>query len=243
MPVLRIPRHACSPRDLARAGDLWRLVQEAAVDESSARGWPPSRYRACGTAFVVRELLGVHLAPAHYGDDLPTRTWVADARRDVIMRRETTLGSVLRTTVEWVHVKEDGGPSRAPRELMDAFPVELSPAPSLPAFTPSEPQRLPVFGLTPWYTEMDPLGHTNHPRYLDWVDEALSRWLAGQGVDPVALRPVAERLRFRGSATAGQSVEVHLQAHGHHDDATVFDVRILAEGEPVVTGVVHRAWS
>ena len=68
MHSLRVPRHACSPRDVARAGELWRLVQEVAILDATEAGWPPSRFREVGTGFVVRSLVGVHRREARYGD-------------------------------------------------------------------------------------------------------------------------------------------------------------------------------
>lgn len=207
--TLRTPRHACTPRDTARAGDLWRLVQDAAVQDAADRGWPPERFRAEGNGFVVRELRGVHLREAAYGEALTVRTHVADHRRDVLMRRETRIDGVLDATAEWVHIGPDGGPLRASPALIGAFPPDpdapaLSPFPELAG--PGTP--LPEFTFAPWWTEMDPLGHTNHPRYVDWADEALSRALHAAGVDPVGLVPIAERVRFRLGARADDTVTV-----------------------------------
>lgn len=237
---LRIPRHACSPRDSARAGDLWRLVQEAAVLDSSRRGWPPARYRELGTAFVVRQLWGLHHREAVYGEDLPTRTWVAETRRALMMRRETRLGPVLSTSVEWVHVGPSGAPLRCPPELDAAFPVEPAPPPELPELAETEDEALPVFTLEPWWTEMDPLAHTNHPRYVDWVDEALSRWLRHTGRDPLAVVPVADHFRFRTAASAGQRVEVALRRRGGGAIGDRYDFEIRADGELSCNGMVIR---
>jgi acyl-CoA thioesterase FadM len=55
---------------------------------------------------------------------------------------------------------------------------------------------------------MDPLGHTNHPRYVDWADEALSRSLFAAGIDPTGLVPIAERVRFRAGARAIDTITV-----------------------------------
>lgn len=240
---LSIPRHACTPRDTARAGDLWRLVQEAAVLHSSACGWPPERYRQAGTGFVVREMLGLHVREAIYGENLRTRTWVAESRRELIMRRETALGEVLRTSAQWVHIGDQGAPKRAPPELANAFPVELTPDLHLPEFVHTATEELPTFLLSPWWTEMDPLGHTNHPRYVDWVDEALSRWLSVTGRDPVLLRPVAEQLRFRTSASAGQQVHVRIQQIGVIPGGGAFRFQIDADGVLAVNGTVLRAFA
>ena len=222
----RIPRHACSPRDTARAGDLWRLVQEVAVHDSESCGWPPSRYRTLGTGFVVREMVGIHHREARYGEALPAETWIAETRREMLMRRETRISDVLSCSVEWVHIGREGGPERAPAELANAFPIRPSASTTLPPFTSIAPVELPSFELTPWWTEMDPMGHTNHPRYVDWADEAISRWLVAEGRDALALVPVAERVRFRGSALAGEAIVVATRRVGEMGEAAVFEMRM-----------------
>ena len=63
-----MPRHAFSTRDRARAGHVWRVFQELAVQGSAACGWPPHRYRAAGSAFVVRRMTVVHHREVLYGE-------------------------------------------------------------------------------------------------------------------------------------------------------------------------------
>ncbi|MFZ5477657.1 MAG: thioesterase family protein [Myxococcota bacterium] len=232
---LRIPRHACSPRDHARAGDLWRLVQEVAVIHSTECGWPPERYRELGTGFVVREITGVHLREARYGEQFEATTWVGETRREMLMRRETRLAGVLRATAEWVHVGSSGGPARAPKELASAFPVvsDDGPGARLPEFDPVEEIALPELRVVPWWTEMDPMGHVNHPRYVDWAEEWVSAWLGGRGVDPVGLVAVAEKVRYRSAAVAGDDVRVRGALVGFVGDAAVFRAR-ASRGEDTV---------
>lgn len=221
--TLRTPRHACTPRDTARAGDLWRLVQDAAVQDASDKGWPPERFRAAGTGFVVREMRAIHHREASYGEALTLRTQVADHRRDVMMRRETQVDGVMDATADWVHIGREGSPQRATPELIAAFPASaeapvLPPLPEPPAgLAAGGPTPLPAFVFSPWWTEMDPLGHTNHPRYVDWADEALSRALHAAGIDPTGLVPIAERVRFRAGARAVDTITVS----GHRLGAVV----------------------
>ena len=227
--TLRTPRHACTPRDTARAGDLWRLVQDAAVQDASDKGWPPERFRAAGTGFVVREMRAIHNREASYGEALTLRTQVADHRRDVMMRRETQVDGVMDATADWVHIGREGSPQRATPELIAAFPASaeapvLPPLPEPPAGAAAgsaagtgSGTALPAFVFSPWWTEMDPLGHTNHPRYVDWADEALSRALHATGIDPTGLVPIAERVRFRAGARAVDTITVS----GHRLGAVV----------------------
>lgn len=225
MVTLRVPRHACSPRGVARAGDTWRLVQEAAVIDSEARGWPPDRFKALGTGFVVREMVALHHREPRYSEALPTKTWIAESRRGILMRRETRVADVASCSAEWVHVGPGGTVARASPELEGAFPVSPSPATEFPVFAHEEAQPGPDLQLVPWWTEMDPMGHVNHPRYVDWADEWLARWVAASGLDPSQVVPCADRAKFRAGAGAGDPMVIAGARVGALGDASVFDVR------------------
>src|SRR5688500_9449821 len=88
-----LPRSAFSPREAARAGDVWRLFQDVAVAGSIAGGWPPERYRAERTSFVVRSMIVVHHREAIYGEALVGRTWPSRFRRGLFFRRECRVAS------------------------------------------------------------------------------------------------------------------------------------------------------
>src|SRR6476661_6115958 len=85
---LHLQRNAFGPRDTARAGDLWRLCQDAAVLGSSRRGWPPERYRTESCAFVVRSMVLVHHRETAFGDALVARTWVSSFKRGTMSDRQ-----------------------------------------------------------------------------------------------------------------------------------------------------------
>lgn len=215
---LRLPRHAFSPRDAARAGDVWRCFQEAAVEASTRAGWPPMRYREAGTAFVVRAMTVVHHREATYGENTFARTWVWRFRRDTISTREVRLigddGPVASATQEWVHVNADLKPVRAGAELTSCFPNhDGDPSPRLPEWEelPGATHQLRV---PCWYTWMDPLDHVNHPAYVDWCDEAISRVMVEAGLSPSALQPVAEKLTFRAGLRAPEEATVESRRVG-----------------------------
>lgn len=242
-----LPRHAFSVRDRARAGHVWRAFQELAVRGSTACGWPPSRFRAEGAAFVVRRMTVVHHREAIYGEPLSGRTWVADFRRGILTRREIRLldaegATVASTSQQWVHVSADLRAVRASPELLEAFPpVDAEPAAALPDWQRlDEPGPPHVFEFEPWHIDMDPLGHANHPAYVDWCDEALSRVLAARGVDPVLLQPVAEEVSWKLSVEAGQQVRVESRIVGECRDALVFEHRILRADAVAATAVLIR---
>ncbi len=243
---LRLPRHAFSPRDAARAGDVWRCFQEAAVEASARAGWPPMRYRETGTAFVVRQMTVVHHREATYGEDTRARTWVGRFRRDTISTREVRLlgddGVVAAATQEWVHVNAQLKPTRAGPELVSCFPsYDGDPSPELPEYE-DLPGATHTFRLGCWYTWMDPLGHVNHPVYVDWCDECISRAMVQAGLDPIALQPVAERLTFRAGIRAPEEAVVEARRVGRTAAGDlVLAHRVLdAGGTPCADGTTVR---
>ncbi len=211
---LALGRHAFSPRDAARAGDLWRAFQDAALLGSSRRGWDPPRYRREGYAFVVRAMTVVHHAEVPSGPPLHARTWVSSFQRGMFTNRQIRLtvhGRPLASaTQRWVFVAmPDLRPARAPEELVAAFELhELEPDVALPEVAEPREGSSHRFGFDVWHTWMDPLDHANHPAYVDWIDEALSRRLVAAGVPAEQLRAVGESVTYRAGVPAGARVEV-----------------------------------
>ena len=240
---VHLPRHAFSARDAARAGDVWRAFQEIAVEASTAAGWPPSRYRDEGVAFIVRSMSVVHAREALYGERLSGRTWVSRMRREMFSTREVRItserGPLAAARQEWVHVAAVDNvlePARGSRALLDAFAPETAPegddSPALAAIvTPIAAHAPHVLELDAFYTAMDPLDHANHPAYVDWSDEALSRALAAAGLAPIALAPVAEEATFKSGVTGGERARVETSARGlTAGNHLVCDHRIVAGG-------------
>ncbi len=218
---LTLSRHAFSPRDAARAGDIWRACQDAAVFGSSHQGWPPSRFREEAVAFVVRAMTTVHHREARFGEGVHARTWISAFRRGLLVDRQIRLtgddGPLAATTQEWAHVRIEGGrmrPCRAAPGLRDAFPVEGGEDICLPPYEEAPPGPVHRFTFSCWWTWMDPLDHANHPAYVDWCDEGISRVLAGAGLDPVDLVPVAEWVKWRAGVEAPAEVVVETRRIG-----------------------------
>ncbi len=239
-----LPRHAFSPREQARAADLWRVLQDVAVEASSMVGWPPARYRAAGTAFVVRAATVVHHREAHYGESVEARTWVWRFVRGTLCTREIRLSvdgePLLSASQQWAHVAYDGHrmrPEPAPEALRKAFEdTPLEPSVELPAIEGPASEQVHRFELRVWETWMDPLAHVNHPTYLGWAEEALARRLSEAGIDPARVVSVAERAIFHRGVVAGERVTVTTRRLGRvGGDAVAFEHRVLgADGQPAV---------
>lgn len=220
VPVV-LPREAFSPRDAARAGDLWRLCQEVAIQGSRRVGWPPERYWQIGSAFIVRQMTMVHHREPAYGEPVTGQTWISQFRRGLLIHRQIEItgehGPVCSVTQEWAHVSVVDGvmkPRRAPAELVEAFvPASGRDDVDVPEVIEA-PGPEHGFRFRCWHTWMDPLGHANHPVYVDWCDEALSVAMAELGLDPLGLSPVAERVRWRRGVQAGDEVVITTRRAG-----------------------------
>ena len=128
---IRLPRHCVSPRQVARAGDIWRLCQEAAVRASADAGWSGARFIEERVGFIVSRMTVTHDRELVYGPPIEAETWIRDWRRGTLSRREVRLfsddGSIARATQQWVHVALEGNgmtPVRAAPNLLESFPEQ-----------------------------------------------------------------------------------------------------------------------
>lgn len=247
------PRHAFGPTDRARAGHVWRAFQETAVRASTHAGYSPERYREEGIAFVVRTMSVLHHEPIRYGPVHTVATWVRRMRRRMLCTRELRMFQdgklAVSATQEWVHVSESGGvikPMRGSDELCSSFEaidegvsVELTTNNTTPALRTLEP--MPV---VPWHSWMDPLGHVNHPTYLDFIDEALFREAKTAGRPPHTLLPLCEKLTYFSGLSAGDKalVTTEVLAGNFAIDASELNTRheITRGDERCVTAHVTR---
>jgi len=208
------------------------------VQASARAGWPPERFNAIGSGFFVSEMTVEHFRELSYGERTVARTWMRDFRRNMLASREVRLsgdqGPLARITQRWVHVQlgQDGTirMGRAPQQLVSAFatcapevPVATVPTPVLT----TEMGRSDSFEIDVWLTWMDNYGHVNHPMYVDFADEALARTALEMGIDPQGIVPVAERVRFRQAAVAGDRIAVETSAVGALDSGAVVFEQIV----------------
>ncbi|MCA2977522.1 MAG: hypothetical protein INH41_24855 [Myxococcaceae bacterium] len=233
-----LQRNAFSPRLSARAGDVWRAMQDVVVDQSADVGWTPARYEATRTLFVVRSMTVEHGRELRVDDRLVGRTWPVRARRDTLFTREVRLFSsdelVAAASQEWAYLSRDLQPIRAGQDVYDAFRREEGfPSVELPPVTPRPGGHVHRFTFRTWHLWMDPFGHVNHPAYVDFCDEATSRALAAAGLPPLALSPIAEAVHFRAAIGSDEDVTVEVQRLGAvGDDAVLLGHRVL-RGERV----------
>lgn len=252
-----IPRRAVDPRGMVRAAEVWRMAQEAAVQAMVELGWSPELLRDAQVAFVVSDMTVVHHRQAAYGERIRARTWVRDVRRATLVGRAIRLwsseGPISTITQRWAHVSWTGPDAlqvcAASAEILAAMPPAVGAKAFGPAALPAvvQPVAGPQFGFRfeVWHTWMDPIGHVNHPSYLDFLDEALCRQVAKHGGDPQQIDAVAERLRFRQAATAGQCLAAELRCVGLTDAGdAVLEGRVVRvdDGAELIRATLVRSF-
>lgn len=101
----------------------------AAVNHSSAQGWPPERYIKDRIGWTVRSHTIRYFQPAFEGDEVAIETWVTgfqktrSVRKYRISRRSDDVTLAIAET-HWALVNLDSRtPTRVPLELSEAFPI------------------------------------------------------------------------------------------------------------------------
>ena len=132
MPAIYEHRHLVLASEIDDQGHVNNLeylkwMLRAAVDHSSAQGWPPERYRETGAGWVVRTHIIEYLQPAFAGEEIVVRTWVADFQKITSVRKYHIVrphDNILLASAEtnWVFIGlEHRVPRRIPAELAGAF--------------------------------------------------------------------------------------------------------------------------
>lgn len=230
-----VPRYAFSSRDTARAQAIWRVGQEAAVLGALSVGWPIQRFRKIGSFFVVHTATVVHHRELRIGEPVRLRTWISSFQRGVMTTREVRLDTagvpVASISQRWVHVSREKQAVRAPAALIEDFapaPDPDDPSVQFPAFEVERSDVVHELEFECWHTRMDPIGHANHPAYVQWCDEAVARIQHAKGRSVHAI-PVAEWVKFSAEITAPQRLRVLTSVLGTHTDGLVTEHRICDE--------------
>lgn len=247
-----LQRNSFGPRLVARAGDVWRGMQDVVVDQSTDAGWPPERYVAENRMFIVRTAAVVHHREVRITESLVGRTWVSRARRDMLFSREVRLFSkdddalISTATQEWALLTRTLEPTRASADMYAAFAItDGYETTVLPEYVAHQgPPVVHHFSFRTWHMWLDPHGHINHAAYVDYCDEGTCRLVAQAGLDPQQLTPLAEEVHFRAAIGADTQVDVETTLKGHQStDVGVFGHRIFVEGKVCATATTVRRLS
>lgn len=160
-----------------------RYMAETAFDASAAAGYSMEKYEQMGNLWIIRDNQVEFLKPLRYGDTFEVKTWVADFRRVQSLRMyEFRLkGSedlIAKGQTNWIFLdSKTQRPATIPKVLKAAFFPEGLPdtAPPREPFPmlPPPPSGAVTFKRQVAWSDLDPTGHVNNARYLDFLQEAI----------------------------------------------------------------------
>jgi medium-chain acyl-[acyl-carrier-protein] hydrolase len=157
-----------------------RYMQDVAWRHSSAAGFDREWYRDRGLLWLVRSLTLEVREPVHPGDELAVATTVIGwrrvwARRRAEARRSGTADPVAVALIDWVLLDHRGRPSAVPEEIRNQFADGLQPFQPVRVTLPDDQPTVARQPLTVSAADLDPMGHVNNARYLDYLVDAWGR--------------------------------------------------------------------
>ena len=195
----------CDPAGFLRTSGLLRFAQDCAWIHSESLGFDREWYASRGLWWVVRCVdLQVEVA-TQLGATLHVTTQVAAWRRVWARRRTDVAGPdgsrVAFVHTDWVLTDARGMPTRVPRDVESVFG-------GLGTFTPARVTlpAVPDGALETRFTvrehDLDPMGHVNNARYVDWLEEGVAAVAAAHD------RQVPRRYRLEYVAPAAAGAEL-----------------------------------
>ncbi|HMJ16202.1 MAG TPA: acyl-CoA thioesterase [Polyangiaceae bacterium] len=183
---------------------------------------------------VIRAQRLQTFAPARYGSELNVRTWVARVGKtsfqlaNRLQHENGELVALVAVTV--VNLGSGSRPSPVAREL-ESY-VRDEPLPDVPPPERMEPRDAFVHPLRVAPSDQDVLGHVNHARYIDFVEDTRClAWQAGAYGERGELVQHARRLaiEYDAEATFGTELQVVTWAEPNRD-AYHFQIRRAGDG-------------
>jgi acyl-CoA thioester hydrolase len=226
MPSYRLQRRL-SHADVDFLGELkvaalLGLLEQAAVEASTAVGFDAARYTREGRIWIIRRTRLQRFIPVGGTDTVEVETHVDDFRRARSLRRYTVRRdgvAVAEATTDWVYCDlQSGRPARIPETLQRAFMDGNAHAPlpregSLPAAGSGEPL---AFELTTQPSHLDHVAHVNNAVYASYLEDAAFALFAARGWPLTRMLAVGGALRIRSldfeylsDALAGEHLMIH----------------------------------
>ena len=192
------------PATLARWGEHVRWEGLRSAEYGLHRVWQRG---------VIRAQRLQTFAPVQYGSELNVRMWVARVGKtsfDLANRLELESGELAALVKVTVVNLGSGRPTPVAPEFRDY--VREEPLPEVPGPELAEPVQPFIRALDVAPSDQDVLGHVNHARYIDFIEDTRClAWRAGAyGPDAGELVPNARRVAvdYDAEATWGSRVEV-----------------------------------
>ena len=226
MPTYRLERRL-SHADVDFLGELkipalLGLLEQAAVEASTAVGFDAARYTREGRIWIIRRTRLERLVPVGGGDVLEVETRVMDFRRARSLRHYTVrrgAAQVADATTDWVYCDlQAGRPARIPEELQRAF-TDGEWLPTLPraaSLAASVPAEAVAYQLIAQPSHLDHVTHVNNAVYASYLEDGAFALFAGQNWPLSRMLAAGGALRIRwldveylSDALAGDHLVVH----------------------------------
>ncbi len=240
---------------------LLGLLEQAAVEASSAVGYDAARYAGDGRIWIIRRTRLQRLVPVGGTDTVEVETQVVDFRRARSLRCYTVRRdnlAVAEATTDWVYCDmRTGRPARIPADLQQAF-MNGAPVQTLERAAPlAMPASDPIeFAVTVQPSHLDHVAHVNNAVYAAYLEDAalgcfaahgwpLMRMLAAGG----ALRVTRLDVEYLKDALAEDTLTVRtwpIDTHAAGDvppqHAQLLQTIVRADGTPVLHARTDWKW-
>jgi acyl-CoA thioesterase FadM len=198
----------CGADRAVRASAHLQLFQEIAFGHSAACGFPLTWYEARRLFWVTRRVhLAIHVR-AQYGELLTYTTRLAGARRVMARRVNTatrTSDNALVATclTDWVFTRDGAAAVRIHDGLVAAFPAMSRPVAPIALDDPAPPPTAAHTAVHVRASDLDGVGHVNHPVYVDLLDDAVIR-AGGEG--SVTAHPRTYEVQYHAAIQPGDAL-------------------------------------
>ncbi len=165
---------------------LLGLLEQAAVEASSAAGYDAVRYARDGRIWIIRRTRLERLVPVGGTETVAVETQVADFRRARSLRRYAVRRdhvTVAQATTDWVYCDvHSGRPARVPADLQQAFmdgTVTETLARAAPLTMPDSDAA--EFAVCVQPSHLDHVAHVNNAVYAAYLEDAAFACFAARG--------------------------------------------------------------
>jgi acyl-CoA thioester hydrolase len=166
---------------------LLGLLEQAAVEASTAAGYDAARYTREGRLWIIHRTQLQRLVPVGGTDTVTVETQVIDFRRVRSLRRYTIRrdeDTAVEALTDWVYCDmRTGRPMRIPQELQHAFAgLKGAPPHSRSMALPDSNGHRPVdFQVTVQPSHLDHIAHVNNAVYANYLEDGACALFAERG--------------------------------------------------------------
>lgn len=172
----------CNEYSRLKLSRLFQFMEEAAIVDAERNGYGLWNLMKAGYTYVITRMkVRLNHTPL-LGEDLKVSTWTKEIFKDKVAIKDFSIidgqgHKLVEGTSSWLLVNLATGKSEAPSA--SPFPVTLHPdlsaMPEMLDILPLGENPRVVYQEQARNSDMDVNHHVNHCRYVDWVEDCLSK--------------------------------------------------------------------